>query len=318
MPLVSIIVPVYNVESFLRPCVESVLAQTMPDWELFLVDDGSTDASGAILREYEDRNPRIHGIFQENAGASAARNRGLDAAEGEYIAFLDSDDRYEPEMLETLLAAVRREQADIAACGAVTFWEDGSREPENMPLRPQVLAGRDAVMEHFLRGEQGLYCVWNRLYRREILGEIRFSPYTRGEDALFNVKVMARCKRLVNVSDCLYDYRRREGSVMSESFSPRMLDLVRSWAEIFRIMEEGFPALRSVSAAKTVWETDRLFLKGMASGHPAWPEARRELIRVHDAMYLRQFSGNIPAKKRAADALFRVSPELYYRVAGGK
>lgn len=314
MPVVSIVVPVYNVESYLRPCVESVLAQTMTDWELFLVDDGSADASGAIVREYAARDSRICGVFQENAGAGAARNRGLELAEGEYVAFLDSDDRYEPEMLETLLAAIRREKADVAACGAIMCWEDG-REPEKMPLRAQVLDGTDAVMEHFFRQEQGISGIWNKLYRRDRIGEIRFRPFVRAQDTMFNFEVLSRCGKCVNVSPCLYDYLKREGSLTGESFSPRKMDVVRVWWEIWRRTETEFPTLAPAAAEKTVRETDRLLCMGMASGHPAWRALRRELADVHNELYLRQFSGSVPARKRAADALFRVSPELYYRLA---
>ncbi len=315
MPSVSIIVPVYNVESYLRACVESVLMQTMPDWELFLVDDGSTDGSGDVIREYENADERIHALAQANAGAAAARNRGMERAAGEYLAFLDSDDRYEPTFLETLLAAARREGADVAACGARMCWEDG-REPKDMPLSPRVLEGTEAVMEHFFRQEQGITGIWNKLYRRNSVGEIRFRPYVRAQDTMFNFEVLSRCEKCVNIPDCLYDYLKREGSLTAESFSPRKLDVVRVWAEIFRQTDESFPGLAPEAAKKTVGEIGRLFQMGTASDHPAWPEVRKELIQTHKELYLRQFRSGAPARKRAADALFRLSPELYYRLAG--
>ena len=317
MPLVSIVVPAYNVEPFLPSCVESVLAQTMPDWELLLVDDGSSDGTGEIIREYEKRDKRVHGIFQTNAGAAAARNRALDAATGEYVAFLDSDDRYKPAMLESLLDAEERENADVAACGAEVFPENGG-ETELLPIREQILLGPEAVTEYFLRGEQGLYCVWNKLFRRSLIGDIRFSPYTRGEDALFNAKVLQKCGKYVGIGPCLYDYRKREGSVTSERFTPRRLDVVKAWEEIFYLTDGSFPALSIMPAAKTVHEADRLFLMGSGSGHPSWRDIRRELIEVHNTLYLRQFARPIPGKKRLADAVFRISPELYFRISGGK
>lgn len=317
MPLVSVIVPAYNVESYLPSCVESVLAQTMPDWELLLVDDGSSDTTGTIIREYEKRDERIHGIFQTNAGAAAARNRVLDAAIGEYVAFLDSDDRFKPTMLESLLNALEQENADVAACGAEVFPENGG-ETELLPIREQILRGPEAVTEYFLRGEQGLYCVWNKLFRRSLIGDIRFSPYTRGEDALFNAKVFRQCGKYVGIGSCLYDYRKREGSITSERFTPRMLDVVQAWEEIFYLIDGSFPALSPMPAAKTVHEADRLFLMGSSSGHPSWRDIRQKLTAVHNSIYLRQFARPIPGKKRLADAVFRISPELYYCISGGK
>ena len=318
MPKVSIVVPVYNVEQYLRPCVESVLSQTMSDWELLLVDDGSSDTSGAIIEEYAALDGRIRGIHQENAGAGAARNRGLEQAGGEYIAFLDSDDRYEPGFLAALLAALEREGADAAACGAVTYWENGSHEPERMPLAPRVLADREAVMEHFFTMEQGITGIWNKLYRRELIGDIRFRPYVRAQDTFFNFEVMMGCERCVNISDCLYGYLKREGSLTSESFGPRKMDVVRVWAEIYRRTKETCPRLAPAAARKTVREVGRLFCMGTGSDHPAWPEVRRELIATHNALYLRQFPQGVPIQKRLADAVFRISPELYFRISGGK
>lgn len=118
MAEVSVIVPVYNAEKTLSRSVESVLAQTELDWELWLVNDGSSDGSLALCREYEAADPRIHVIDKPNGGVGSARNAGLDAAAGEYVAFLDSDDAYEPNFLKTLLTLAKRESAPVV-CGSV-------------------------------------------------------------------------------------------------------------------------------------------------------------------------------------------------------
>ena len=111
--MISVIIPVYNVEKFLAECVDSVLAQTYTDWEAILVDDGATDASGAMCDAYAAKDPRIRVIHRENGGLSAARNTGLKAARGEYVYFLDSDDYIEPDTLALLLETAEREQADV-------------------------------------------------------------------------------------------------------------------------------------------------------------------------------------------------------------
>ena len=117
MPKASVIVPVYNAAKTLPRCVESVFAQTEQDWELWLINDGSSDGSLALCREYEAADPRIHVIDKPNGGVGSARNAGLDAAAGEYVAFLDSDDAYEPNFLKTLLTLAKRESAPVV-CGS--------------------------------------------------------------------------------------------------------------------------------------------------------------------------------------------------------
>ena len=116
-PAVSIIVPVYNTERFLNRCIDSVLAQTYSDWELLLVDDGSTDSSGSICDEYATQDSRIRVFHKENGGVSSARNLGLDYARGEWITFVDSDDYIAPDMIEKLYETQKRNNADITVCG---------------------------------------------------------------------------------------------------------------------------------------------------------------------------------------------------------
>ena len=121
MPKVTVIVPVYNVEQYLRRCIDSILAQTFGDLELILVDDGSADSSGVICDAYAEKDSRVKVIHQKNSGVSAARNTGLDAAEGEYIAFVDSDDHVDPDYLAALLQT----KADLVICGAILQKDNG-------------------------------------------------------------------------------------------------------------------------------------------------------------------------------------------------
>lgn len=131
MPSISVIVPVYQAEKFLRDCVESVRRQTFSDWELLLVDDGCTDGSPALCDELAREDDRIRVFHKErNSGVSETRNVGLDHVRGTYIAFLDSDDQYEPQCLETLWNLRERAGADTAACAHLNLWPDGSETPE--------------------------------------------------------------------------------------------------------------------------------------------------------------------------------------------
>lgn len=132
LPKVSIIVPIYNAEEELRKSVDSILAQTEKDIEIILVDDGSKDQSLKICAQYAQKDSRIHVIHQENAGVSAARNRGIMVAAGEYIGFVDSDDWIEPDMYEALLAEARRTEADVVMCDATTVYSDGKTQADTI------------------------------------------------------------------------------------------------------------------------------------------------------------------------------------------
>lgn len=130
MPIISVIVPVYQVEPWLCQCVESVLEQTFADFELILIDDGSPDSCGAICDEYAEKDSRVRVIHQENAGLGKARNVGMDQAVGKYLIFLDSDDYWLPATLETLYAEAERNQTQVLLFGAKRFW-DGMEAPQH-------------------------------------------------------------------------------------------------------------------------------------------------------------------------------------------
>lgn len=129
---ISIIVPVYNSSKYLRSCIDSILKQSLSDWELILVNDGSTDDSGEICDEYAVKYPAIRVIHKENAGVSEARNTGLVAATGEYVGFVDSDDTIRPEMYQEMYDAAMENDAEIVMCDAVTVYPDGRTEPDTI------------------------------------------------------------------------------------------------------------------------------------------------------------------------------------------
>ena len=200
--MVSIIVPVYNGAEYLDRCVASVVAQTLKDWELILVDDGSTDGSCALCDRWAQRDPRIRVIHQKNSGVSAARNTGLDAARGEYVGFVDADDYIAPETYAVALEGL--ENADLVMWDAVTVWADGRTEPDTIPL----LSGDANLTRQDMTPE--LLClmagsVCRCLYRRSLIGDIRFPAGIKfSEDRLFNLQAMGRTERLRYLKTPLY------------------------------------------------------------------------------------------------------------------
>ena len=236
MAKVSIIVPVYNCEVFLEKCVNSILAQTEPDFQLILVDDGSTDASGRICDAFAEKDNRIMVIHQKNAGVSAARNAGLDAAAGEYIGFVDADDYIAEDTYEEALAASG--DCDMVMWDAVTVWDDGRTEEDTIPLLSQnCTIGRSDWSPELLRYMAG--SVWRCLYSAKQIGNVWFPVGIQlSEDRLFNLQIMGKAERLNYLKRGLYFRYVRAGSACNSYHSDLFEKNLRAGALAKRILEQ--------------------------------------------------------------------------------
>ena len=198
MPRFSLIVPVYKVEEYLPKCVESIRAQSCQDYELLLVDDGSPDRCPALCDAYAAQDPaHIRVIHQPNAGPGAARNRGIDEAEGDYIVFVDSDDYLSPETLEELRRAIGQTGADLYHFGAVV--ERNGRVIGQ--VREQVPINHVTDLRQAPRYFFGTMAPWGKAYRRALFSDksLRYPPQVRYEDIRLSVKLLARCERIVSL-----------------------------------------------------------------------------------------------------------------------
>ena len=304
MPKISVIVPVYNVRDYLEKCVSGVRAQTFGDWELILVNDGSTDGSGDLCRAIAAEDGRIVVLERPNGGVSAARNMGLDAASGDTVTFLDADDSFAPDHLETLYSRLGSAGADAAASGMTLIYPDG---PDERQVRPGagIFRGAEEILRAFLIGGRGIYGACGKLFRREAVGDIRFSDYTRAEDALFCVRVLSRCGVYAVTDAAGYLYFRRSDSVTMRAPDGRSIDQVRAWKEIYGVLEHSAPSLCPFAADKICHDIDAVFPLGGAAG--------RELKALRETYYPMKFpGGRLPAGKIPAAVLYRVSPRAYY------
>lgn len=245
MQLVSVIVPVYKVESYLRRCVDSILAQTYTNLEIILIDDGSPDNCGAICDEYAANDNRFVVIHQENQGLSQARNAGLDIASGTYVSFIDSDDAISPHFLQSLVSALENENADIAECGRLDIYDNTLPHFEAIPY---TIRGydRDAAFSLLVPNKVFHQTVWNKVYRRSIIGNLRFPAGKLHEDEFFTWQVFCNCSRVAFLDANLYCYYHRQGSIM-ETFSPRRLDFFEARMERHKYIVEHFPHLVTLS-----------------------------------------------------------------------
>ena len=210
---ISVIIPVYNIQQHLRECLDSVLGQSYPHLQVICVDDGSTDESPAILAEYAQKDPRVQVIRQQNAGPGAARNTGLEAATGEYVIFLDSDDWFEPDFLAKMVDTAQREGADVAICRAVEFDTNSGRElPSEWMMKKQYLPGKLAfapqeMADHLFQFTYGM--PWDKFYRRELLTSsgIRYPALKNSEDLAFVYPTLLAATRIAVVDQVLIHHR---------------------------------------------------------------------------------------------------------------
>ena len=238
----SVIVPVYRVESYLDRCVQSIVDQTYTNLEIILVDDGSPDNCPAMCDAWAERDSRIRVIHKENGGLSDARNVGMALATGEFIAFIDSDDWIAPEMLEKLVYALQRDDSDIAACTVQMVWED-DRPSELLTVQRSCVLERDEAQRALLRESLLKQPVWYKLYRRDRVKDIPFEVGRYHEDVFWSYQAVGRAWRVSLIEDIGYYYFQRGGSIMGEGYSLRRLDAIEAYERRYRYLKEHFPAL---------------------------------------------------------------------------
>ena len=232
MAEVSIIVPVYQVEKYIRQCVDSILAQTFTDFELILVDDGSKDKSGQICDEYARMDARVKVIHKENGGAADTRNRGMDQAVGNYVMFVDSDDYIAPTMLECLYRNMLNENADIAACNYLYFYENDRQKDFATNVKSEVLTGAEIFYYRKNERNYGFWTVvWNKLMKRQTVGKVRFRSGKYYEDEFWANEIYQMDIKIVTIQECLYYYRQHENSTMRPKKIARRLDLIEAYQE---------------------------------------------------------------------------------------
>lgn len=231
-PKISVIVPVYNAEAYLDRCLKSIYAQTFQDYEIILVNDGSTDHSLEKCREYAEKDSRITVIDKENGGAGSARNAGIEAAMGEYLAFPDVDDWFEPQMYEDLYQLAKKNDYDIVFSGANYYSKSNGELQYTHSVKCEKLsflsqeACRSNIMKFFPTST--IFDVpWNKLYRREVAIQngARFSNHKRCQDAMFNLDFYHYVNSAVSTERCYYNYITNDSAGVNRKFPKNYIDI---------------------------------------------------------------------------------------------
>jgi len=298
-PLISVIIPVYHVAAYLEACLGSVVAQTYKNLQILLIDDGSTDGSGALCDRWAAKDSRIRVIHQSNRGLSQARNAGLDAATGEYILFADSDDLLSPDLCRVLLEAAGA-GAEIAICDAVHIFPNRSWQ-FSAGGRWDWLDSAEAIRRlwyqtHFLPS------AWAKLYRRELFSQLRFTPGIRFEDVDILHELLFRAEKIACTDAKLYGYVHRENSITTGSFSARDLDILPIAGKILAF-GQGHPQVQAAARAYAVTAALRVWLNAPRQQAFAQGIAQAEtVLRTYGKAVMRD--PNIRKKNRIALQLY--------------
>ena len=242
MPKVSFIVPIYNVEKYLRRCIHSILAQTYSDFELILVDDGSSDRCGEICDEYAEKDSRVRVIHQKNSKISAARNAGMEIAAGEWFAFIDSDDWIHEDYLKILMEGVQ-EDTDIVICECIQTENDSEPDLKYSTIQYKNMSLQEIEAEPIIRSR-----VWGRIYRRASLqGHCFISGVEPTEDMCFNELLYSNALKFRVTDAKLYYYYQRSDSAVRSHYGRAALRTVGIWIDVLNEIDDPEKRERLIS-----------------------------------------------------------------------
>lgn len=276
-PYISIIMPVYNAQSYLRESIGSVLAQTYPDFELVIIDDGSSDDSYALCYEFAVQDSRIRLFQKENGGPGAARNFGLEHACGEYVLFVDSDDIVEPYCLQRLIELVQQHNADAVIYNFDNLSSEGEllESGQEHPICSGLFCSDDIFTMTYEKNGYVFSFLCNKMIRRQCFGELRFAPLRMCEDEVLFPRILDRCQRICMTEEVLYHYYRRSGSVMHQEFSSRNVDQLFSYFDRYRYYLQTNRRKLAQIAGKTYWDNlRRHFIQYDLSNEELKPELK--------------------------------------------
>lgn len=255
---ISVIIPVYNVEKYLKQCIESVLNQTYENLEIILIDDGTKDNSGIICDDYSKKDNRIKVVHQKNMGLSGARNTGLKIATGDYISFIDSDDFIDNKMFEVMILALKENNADIVECGTIFCNEIGEYIKENTINNIRTYKNEEQIKELLTTGDITTTS-WGKLYKRELFKNFEFPLGKYHEDTFTTYKLLHLSQKTTILNKGFYHYRQVDGSIMNSSFKLKHLDSIEATLERSKFIEKNYSQYKKYDYANIVYSCCKVY-----------------------------------------------------------
>jgi glycosyltransferase involved in cell wall biosynthesis len=310
MKLISVIVPVYNVENYIRECIDSILAQTFHSFELLLIDDGSTDESGRICDEYKTIDSRIHVIHKENGGLSSARNRGLDESKGEYICFIDSDDAVKVDYLDKLYCEIENNNVDMVVCDIDASGLTTPKEIVNAPRYMSSSEAKEWLRDTTSREYVLMVVAWDKLYTKELWNGLRYPEGKLHEDEFMIGPILSRVTYISFIPEKLYVYRDNSSGITSAAnrFNLRHLDAIDAYKErICGAEEDGDLEFAIATLKNALYKCARFYKEGKEHGKSGFSAAAMKKYREVFGKYKKL----LDQKQRMKYRIFLVMPKIF-------
>lgn len=310
IPLISIIIPVYNVEKYLDDCMRCVCKQSYENLEIILVDDGSKDSSGALCDEWAKKDRRIKVIHKENGGLSDARNAGIAVASGQYIMFIDSDDLVAENIVEHLYKCIIDSQAQIAICDPVHL-RPGEKADYKEQSCTKIYSTEDALCEMMYQ-TSFLFSAWGKLYDCALFEDIRFPVGLLFEDVAIMYKLFARCNTIVYSDAKLYGYLHRENSITTTKFSRRDCDILAICEDQVKFAKGYSEKVYQAAIAYQVVGALRVYLNAPSAEFSNEIELCDKIINTNLLKVL--FNNKCRNKLRISLVLFKINKSLMRKI----
>lgn len=311
-PKVSIIVPIYKVEKYIYKCIDSILGQTLTEFELILVNDGSPDRCGEICDEYSKKDNRIKVIHKNNGGVSSARNIGIDRACGKYIGFVDPDDYIDINMYEILYKSARKNNAEIVI-SSFSFIRDFKEEKQDLSNDELIFNKYEAITKYFdIVYPFNFSFMCNKLIKRELFDDIRFNTNILvQEDTEIMIKIYNRSKNIAYIGQTLYFYQLRDDSATSNSISKGKITTEQAFFNIYEYIKENLSQFNSKALLKYISYFFNIIIE-IIKNYDEYEEDYHILIRKLRLTYKEIINDKqIPLKYKVHSSLLLFSPVLY-------
>lgn len=311
--LITVVVPIYNVEKYLKRCILSILNQTYDKLEIILVDDGSPDDCGKICDYYSEIDSRVKAIHQKNRGLSEARNRGIDEASGKYIMFIDSDDYIDENMIEILYCNLKKYNADISSCGHNDIYEGKVSNKKIRDYNEFILTSQEALRV-FLFTNVVDVVAWNKLYKTELFNDIRYEVGKLFEDHYTTYKLLDKAQLIYYTTLPLYNYCKRKNSIGGAKFSKKNYQLKEALDEECKYIKCNYPGIiKEVDLGYILWLIvlyDKIILSGQKDME--LEKCIREYIR-NNINYIKKIK-HISLVKKLQLYILWINPKVYKNI----